>query len=221
MMDEETVVAKVEEIMRILDDVKKYNALARALKTFVGIIFFSFLVLVGLVVGLDLANLINSMDHGLFLILSFGLLLIPISGLAAGVLYIKRKVNTASTEEWKEELSNGFPSALKLLMELDWERTVDEIAIGKLTYLLYGLLKTGVYFFVTLFALEIVGNMLLVLLVGNIDVVSALFFGLLTFPVVYMLVGNDLLRRYKEIHTLDMLLLDLRWFSKEVGRYEF
>ena len=54
MMDEETVVAKVEEIMRILDDVKKYNSLARALKTFVGIIFVSFLVLVGLFVFLDL-----------------------------------------------------------------------------------------------------------------------------------------------------------------------
>jgi hypothetical protein len=157
----------------------------------------------------------------LFVVFSLLLFLIPVGGIIAGVRYVKRKLNAASSEEWKQELSQGFPAALKVLMELDWERTLDEIAIGRLTYILYGLLKTALYFIVVLFALELVGNLLVIMLIGSINPVTVVFFGLLAFPVVFLLVGNDLLRRYKEIHTLDMLLLDLRWFSHEVGRYEF
>ncbi len=221
MMNEEAVVAKVEEIMRIMDDVKKYNALARSLKGFAAIVIGSILLLVGLVVGLDLVALLNTLDRVLFVVLSLLLFLIPVGGLIAGVLFVKRKVNAVGVEEWKEELSQGFPAALKLLIELDWERTVEEIVIGKLTYILYGLLKTVAYFVIALFALELSGNLLVILFMGSTDLLFVLFFGVLAFPVVFLIVGNDLLRRYKEIHALDMLLLDLRWFSNEFGRYEF
>jgi len=221
MMNEEAVVAKVEEIMRIMDDVKKYNALARSLKGFAAIVIGSILLLVGLVVGLDLVTLLNTLDRVLFVVLSLLLFLIPVGGLIAGVLFVKRKVNAVGVEEWKGELSQGFPAALKLLIELDWERTVEEIVIGKLTYILYGLLKTVAYFVIALFALELSGNLLVILFMGSTDLLFVLFFGVLAFPVVFLIVGNDLLRRYKEIHALDMLLLDLRWFSNEFGRYEF
>ncbi len=221
MMNEETVVAKVAEIMRIMDDVKKYNALARSLKGFAAIVVGSILLLAGLVVALDLGTLLSTLDRILFIVLSLLLFLIPVGGLIVGVLFVKRKVNAVCVEEWKDELSQGFPSALKLLIELDWERTVEEIAIGKLTYMLYGLLKTTAYFAITLFALEISGNLLVILFRGSTDFLLVFFFGLVAFPVVFMLVGKDLLRRYKEIHALDMLLLDLRWFSNEFGRYEF
>jgi len=221
MMNEEAVVAKVEEIMRIMDDVKKYNALARSLKGFAAIVIGSILLLVGLVVGLDLVTLLNTLDRVLFVVLSLLLFLIPVGGLIAGVLFVKRKVNAVGVEEWKGELSQGFPAALKLLIELDWERTVEEIVIGKLTYILYGLLKTVAYFVIALFALELSGNLLVILFMGSTDLLFVLFFGVLAFLVVFLIVGNDLLRRYKEIHALDMLLLDLRWFSNEFGRYEF
>jgi hypothetical protein len=222
MMDEETVVAKVADIMRILDDVKKYNSLGRALKWFVTVaVFVSILLLLGLVVVFDVGSLLDSFEGVLFVVFSLLLFLIPVGGLIASVRHFKRKLNVASSEEWKQELSQGFPAALKLLMELDWERTLDEIALGRLTYILYGLLKTVAYFIVVLFALELFGNLLVITLIGSINPVTVVFFGLLAFPVVFLVVGNDLLRRYKEIHTLDILLLDLRWFSHEVGRYEF
>jgi hypothetical protein len=39
-----------------------------------------------------------------------------------GIILVRRKVNSIETGQWREELSQGFPSALKILMELDWKK---------------------------------------------------------------------------------------------------
>lgn len=221
MMPEESVVSKVEELMETLDHVKKYNALANSLRRFALVIacsFVIFFVLRGLV---DFFDLSSTLDRPIFLLVSFTLLLIPLVGVAAGIMIVRKKVNSVRTGEWKEELSHGFPSALKMLLELDWDKTFDEISVGRLSYFLYALLKTAAYWFITFFAL----GFIVATFAFFFPLRSPLFGGflpaLLSLLIVFLILRNDLLRRYKEIRSLDMLLWELRWFSLELRRTEF
>jgi len=108
-----------------------------------------------------------------------------------------------------------------MLMELDWENIINEISIVKISYALYGLLKTAAYGLIIFFAVEIVGNTLVIAFFRSTSLSIAFLFGLLSLIIVILVVGRDLLRRYKEIEALNMLLLELRWFSLEFGRLEF
>jgi F0F1-type ATP synthase assembly protein I len=220
MMPEESIVSKVEELMETLDHVKRYNALARSLKKFAVVIVSSFVlhfILRGIVDSFDLSSML---DRPVFLSVLFLLLLVPLVGIAAGVLIVRKRVNSVKTGEWKEELSHGFPSALKMLLELDWDKTIDEISVGRLSYFLYGLLKTAAYWFVTSFALGLIGATFALFLPLRSPFFGGLL-GLLSLMIVCLILRNDLLRRYKEIRSLDMLLWELRWFSFEFRRAEF
>lgn len=221
MMPEESVVSKVEELMETLDHIKKYNALANSLKNF-GIIiasfFVTFFVLRGLVDFLDLSS---RLDKPVFFSVLFLLLLVPIAGITTGILTVRKKVNSVKTGEWKRELSNGFPSALKILMDLDWDKTFDEISLGRLSYFLYGLLKTTVYWAVTFFALGSVGAAFTFLFPHGSPFFGGFFAAFLALLIVFVFLRKDLLRRYLEMRSLDMLLWELWWFSLELRRTEF
>lgn len=215
-MTEESIVSKVEELMEALDNIKKYNAFARSLRRFaiiLGSSIAAYLVLRTLFLFFNL----TFTTIGVF---SIALLLIPLSGFLAGILFVRRKVNSVKTGEWKEELSQGFPSALKMLLELDWETTFDEISVGKLGYALYGIIKTAGYWFVIFFVLERLWNLASLLLARPIPLFGDLLL-ILASLIVFLIVGDDLLRRYKEIHALDMLLWELRGLSLEFRRSEF
>ena len=152
MMSKERIVSKVGEFMETLDHVKRYNALAHSLKEFEAVIagpFIIFLVLRGLVDFLDLSSVL---DQPIFLLTLVLLLLIPLFGIVAGIMFAKKRVNSVRSGKWKEELSQGYPSALKMLLELDWDKTIEDIS-GRLSYFVYGLLKTVAYWFVTFFGL--------------------------------------------------------------------
>lgn len=220
MMPEESVVSKVEELMETLDHVKRYNALARSLKKFAVVIASSFVLLFILRGIVDSFDLSSMLDRPVFLLVLSLLLLIPLVGIAAGVLIVRRRVNSVRTGEWKEELSHGFPSALKMLLELDWDKTLDEISVGRLSYFLYGLLKTAAYWFVTFFALGLIGATFALFFPLRSPFFGGLL-GLLSLVIVFLILRNDLLRRYKEIRSLDILLWELRWFSLEFRRAEF
>jgi hypothetical protein len=221
MMREESVVSKVEELMETLDNIKKYNALAQSLKKFAIIVVGSitiFAVLAGVFEFLDLRLVL---DKPVFLALALLSLLIPVTGIIAGVLFVRRKVSSVKTGEWKDELSHGFPSALKILVELDWEKTFDEISMGKLSYALYAFLKTAAYWAVSFFTLGFFGNIVIYLILQQVISSSGIIWGALAFIVVLLVLSNDIWKRYKEILALDMLLMELRWFSFEFRRAEF
>jgi len=220
VMTEENVVSKVKELMETLDHIKKYNALTRSLKKFAFIVISSIVVFLGLGLSFTLVGIEKTLTKPLNFAVGFILLLIPIIGLLTGVLYVRRRVNSAKTGEWKEELSHGFPSALKILMELDWDKTFDEIVTGKISYALYGLLKTGAYWFVIFFGLDIILNASTFYFL-KVPIGGGFGLGLFSLAIVLLFLGKDLLRRYKELQALDMLLWELRWFSFELQRDEF
>jgi len=111
MITEESVVSKVEELMETLDLVKRYNALTRSLRKFTLFIVSSmtvFVILVGLFELLDLRLVLNRSVFFSIALLAF---LIPVTGILAGVLFVRRRINSIRVGEWPEELSQGFPSA--------------------------------------------------------------------------------------------------------------
>ncbi len=220
MMTEENVVSKVADLMETLDHIKRYNALARSLKKFALIIIGSIIVFIGLGVLLAVVGVNENLNRPLYFVIGFFLLLVPVLGLVSGILYVRKRVNSAKTGDWKEPLSQGFPAALEILLELDWDETFNEINIGKLSYVIYGLLKTGAYWFITYFTLSIVVSVITQIL-PHLHIESSLGLGLIALFVVLLFLGKDLLKRYKEVQSLDMLLWELRWFSFELGRAEF
>lgn len=220
-LTEENVVAKVSDLMETLDHVKKYNALAGAFKRFALIVLGSITVFLALGASLGFLNLAVSFDRPQIFVASILLLLIPITGIAAGVLFIRRRVSEIKTGEWKEELSQGFPSALKILLEMDWDKTFDEISSGRVGYALYSLLKAAAYWVITVFAVGLLGNLVTFLVLQKAGLFGGSILGLLSLLIVYLTLRKDFSRRYNEIRALDKLLWELRWFSLELRRAEF
>jgi hypothetical protein len=221
IMTEENVVAKVAELMETLDHVKKYNALSKSFKRFALIVIGSISIFLALGASLGFLNLAVTLDRPQIFLASILLLLVPITGITAGVLFIRRRVNSIKTGEWKDELSHGFPSALKMLLEMDWDKTFDEISAGRVGYALYGLLKTAAYWIITVFAVGLLGNLLTFMILQKAELFGGFIWGLLSLLLVYLILRNDLSRRYNEIRALDKLLWELRWFSLELRRAEF
>lgn len=221
LVPEERIVYKVEELMETLDNVKRYNVFTNSLKKFSVVLLSSFVVsfiLRGLVDFLDLGS---TQGRPVFLSILFLLILIPLVGIAAGVIFVRNRVNSVKTGEWKEDLSNGFPSALKILLELGWDKTIDEISMGRISYFIYGLLKIVACWVAIFFALGFVGTALVLIYHLGVPFFAGPFLGLLSFLIVILTLHNDFLKRYKEMRSLDMLLWELRWFSLELRRADF
>jgi hypothetical protein len=220
-LTEESVVAKVADLMETLDHVKKYNALSRSFKRFALIVLGSITVFLALGASLGFLNLVATLDRPQIFLTSLLLLLVPITGIATGVLFIRKKINSVKTGAWKEELSHGFPSALKMLLEMDWDETFDEISSGRVGYALYGLLKAAAYWIITVFAVGLLGNLAAFMILHKTGFFGVPVWGLLSLLLVYLFLRKDLSRRYNEIRALDKLLWELRWFSLELRRAKF
>src|SRR5665647_32 len=93
VLTEENVVTKVAELMETLDHVKKYNALSRSFKRFALIVLGSIAVFLALGASLGFLNLVVTFDRPQIFVPSVLLLLVPITGIAVGILFMRRKVN--------------------------------------------------------------------------------------------------------------------------------
>lgn len=221
MMTDERVASKVTELMETLDHIKKYTTIARSLKKFVIIVGSSITVFLAILTVFEIYELELFLRSTMFFIVAFLSLLIPLAGLAAGVYYMRKQINAVKEGEWRPEIAKGFSSTLKLLVDMDWEKTLEDISIGRLGYMVYGLLKAGTYIVVTVAAFELAWNGLTLIFLHQLIWVGAIFWGLIAVLVVVFALGNDLLKRYRELRALDMLVWELRWFSVEFGRAEF
>ncbi len=221
MMTDERVALRVAELLEALDHIKKYNAIARALKRFIVIVGSSIAVFLAILTVFEIYELELLLNSTMFFVVAFLSLIVPVAGLAAGVFYMRRQINATKVGEWKTEISKGFSSSLKVLVEMDWEKTLDDISIGRLGYAIYCLFKAGTYLVVTVAAFELAWNGLTLIFLHQLVWVGALFWGLIAVIIVAFALGSDLLKRYRELRALDMLVWELRWFSVEFGRAEF
>jgi hypothetical protein len=221
MITDEKVTSKVAELMETLDQVKKYSAFMYSLKKFVLIVGGSIAAFIILLTMFEVFDLDLNINSSLFYAIAFLTLLIPVAGLLMGILFVRKQMNKTKEGEWKDELSHGFSSALKILTDIDWDKTIDEIARGKLGYAIYGLVKAVAYLVITVFAFEFLWNGITILFLHQIILFGVILSGLFAIMFVFIVLRSDLLNRYRELSQLDMLVLELRWFSLEFSRAEF
>jgi hypothetical protein len=229
MSDEAKVVSKVEELMKALDQVKRYRALSRLMIDFAVIMLLSIAVLLAWELGVDFYKLGNALgcyymllgqytctasvglaSQPLQLLAGLGILVIPAAGLLAGVFWVDRKLKGVKVGEWKALLSQGFPGALKLLQDLKWDSVFEDIRASKIGYSVY-------------FAVKVIGYWILsfvILLYPYAFGLSALHLdanlytlALLSLVLVLVLSRGDLQRKYRQVISLDNLMWELRWFS--------
>ncbi len=221
MMTEEKVASKVAELMETLDQIKKYKAVTKSLKKFGVIVGGSVTVFFAILTIFELLEFDHILNTTWFFIVAFLALLIPIAGLLGGMFLMRKQINSVKEGEWRLKISKGFSSSLKLLVDMDWDRTLQDISNGRLGYSIYGLIKVGTYIIVSVSAFELFWNGLTLIILQSIVSAGAIFWGLFGVLLVIAILANDLMKRYRELRALDTLVWELRWFSFEFGRAEF
>jgi hypothetical protein len=229
MSEEAQVVAKVQELMTTLDQVKKYKALSKLLVDFALIMLATTVVLLAWELSVNFYKLgtgfycyygvpglytcTASPATGSPLLRLFGglsTILIPTAGLLGGILWVDHKLKLVKVGEWTESLREGFPGAVKLLEELKWDSVFQDIRASRIGYSAYlavkvvgyWLLATVVMFFPYVFGVSALH------LEANFYVL-----GLLSLVLVLVVSKNDLQRKYQQVVSLDNLMWELRWFS--------
>ena len=217
---EENIVAKVAELMETLDKIKKYNVLDKHFKKFATIVISSIVILILANVLLPFSNLLVAFDTPQRFLLTFLLVVIPISGVVVGVLFVRGKIDSVKTGEWTDELSHGFPSALKILSEMNWDSSFEAVSSGGLGYAMYGLVKGAAYWIITYFALGFTFNIITYIVLHQTAVLggASMWFSLL---ITFVYLKKDLSRRFNEIRAIDKLHWELRRFSYELRSAEF
>jgi hypothetical protein len=235
-MSEGVVVAKVEELMKALDQVKKYKTLSRLMVDFLIILLFSAVVLFFLELVVNFYHLTSGFQNyfaapitlntahsmaGSTILpwpIAFSVFLIPAAGLLIGIFWVDHKLKKVKLETWRETLTQGFAGALKLLQDLNWDSVIDDIRISKIVYALYFIIKVVGYwifadvilFFPYLFGLSLIHTS-----------VNFYFLAFISLALVLVLSRKDLQKRYRQVTSLDTLMWELRWFNSEFKSAEF
>jgi hypothetical protein len=130
MMTEEKVASKVAELMETIDQIKKYKAVTKSLKKFGVIVGGSVTVFFAILTIFELLEFDHILNTTWFFIVAFLALLIPIAGLLGGMFFMRKQINSVKEGEWRLEISKGFSSSLKLLVDMNWDRTLQDISNG-------------------------------------------------------------------------------------------
>ncbi|MCX8154181.1 MAG: hypothetical protein N3E52_07090 [Candidatus Bathyarchaeota archaeon] len=218
-MTEASVVAKVAELMETLDKIKKYGVLARQLKMFTLIVVGSIVICILVNNVIFYLNLLSAFNEFQRFFMTFPLVLIPATGVAVGILFVRRKINAVKTGEWKDELSHGFPSALKILSEIDWDEAFDVVSSGRLGYVMYGLVKGAAYGFISFFILGFVFNLITYIVLHRIGALGYASFHC-SLLIIFLYLRKDLSRRFNEIREIDKLYWELQRFGRELRNTE-
>jgi hypothetical protein len=232
-MSETAVIAKVEELMKALDQVKRYKSLARLMVDFLMIILLSFVALFSLELIFNFYYLIDSfpsyfsypnifsiatISPGITVSNNLPALLIMGAGIVLGIFWVDHKLKRVKLEEWRNTLNDGFAGALELLQGLNWDVVFDDIRASKIAYAFHAFVKVAGYWIVTMIILFVPYEFGLSLIHTDAN------FYLLAFiasVLVLFLSRKDLQKKYRQVTSLDQLLWELRWFNSEFKSAEF
>ena len=233
-MTEKEVVAKVEELMNTLDQVKKYKALARLMVDFLVIVLLSFVALFSLELIFNfyyltgnfqsyfsypnILSLITPSMGTLSYEYTFPALGIIAAGIIIAIFWVDRRLKRVKLEEWKSTLNEGFAGALMLLQELNWDTVFDDIRASALAYGLYAAIRIIGYWVLVMVILGLPYSIALNLIHTGFNFYLLAFISL---PFVFVFSKKDLQKKYRQITSLDTLLWELRWFNSEFKSAEF
>jgi len=227
-MSEAEVVEQVSDLMRALDDVRKYRELAYAMVDFLAILVVTIIasILIEFFDGVyevtsgfpvNGANFsFSGIPSSNFASLAVGI--IVLGGFLGGVLWVDRRVSRTKTGEWKKTMEEGVPGAVKLLSELDWESQLGMVSTSRLAYLFYSILKVAGYSLLAYILLELAGAVS-----GLWYLVPSAQEYIAPISVILVLILNkkSLEMGFNRLRSLDLLFWDLRGFYSEFKRAEF
>jgi hypothetical protein len=220
-LTEENLTGKMTEFMTVLDQVKAYRKLVSAMADFVLIVVASIVVLEAGYIIINLLDVFYGQSigyRGISLVLPSYSALVLFFGVIVGVLWVRRKLSSVITMQWKSTLDEGTPGAIRLLRETNWEKTFSDIRFAKLGFVLYGAVKILAYWVLAFFVFGVLAGVIQNTLHLSFDPIS-----MVVIPLVLVLVLSmkDLGYRYEQVGRLDSLLWELRWFDSEFRRADF
>lgn len=230
-MSEQTVVSKVEELMQSLDQVKKYKALSRLMLDFIIILLASVAALLALELTVNFMHLSGAFQgyfENLTTLTMITLtstsrnnllaILVPGLGVLAGLAWVNYKLKKVEVNIWKNTITEGFPGAIKLLQDIDWNTVLQDIRVAKIVYTLYSVAKVAGNWILAVLLLLIPYG----LSVSFIHTSAVLYiFACLSLVIAFVLSRKDLKKKYQQLTSLDALLWELRWFNSEFKTAEF
>jgi len=225
------VVAKVGDLMRTLDDVKRYRELASAMVDFVAIMVVSLIAVVVLTSLQFVADVVygspNTLNGQALLLFGppfpaspwifLGELVILFSGLILGVYWVDRRVRITKVGGWKGALDEGAPGAIKLLSNIDWDSMLGSVSLARVSYLFYALIKVVGYFLLTTVVLSFV----FLFSLGFLFPAALSYMPFLSLVIVLLFTRKSIADGFRRLRSLDSLFWDLRWFASEFKRAEF
>lgn len=233
-MSEQAVVGKVEELMKALDQVKRYKALARLLVDFLIIVLVSFALLCAIELSVNFYHLyygstfyyipLNPLvtvpyaaPGTLNQLFALAIIGVPALGVILGFVWVSLQLGKVKQGIWRSTLDEGFPGALKLLQNLDWDAVFDDIRSSKIACALYFIAKTLGYWLLAYLILYYP----YAYISTAIHSVNLYFFYFVLLALVLVINKRDIQTKYRQITSLDALLWDLRWFNSEFKSAEF
>jgi len=220
-LTEENLIGKMTEFMTALDQVKKYRELANAMADFAIIIVASVAAFAALNIIVNLLDVFYGygfIDPGSTGVLPFYGFVVLFIGVLIGIYWVQRKMNSAKMKQWESTLNEGTPGVLKLLQEIQWEKTFSDIRFAKLGFVLYGAVKIMAYWIFAFFLFGVLSGIIGNILHLNFDAISSIVIPLVLVLVLSM---KDLRYRYEQVGRLDSFLWELRWFDSEFRRTDF
>jgi len=217
---EEKVMTKVTELMETLDEIKKYEVLSTHFNKFALTVISSIVIVILASTLLPYSGLLASFDPAQRFFLMFLLVLIPISGVVIGVVFVRRKINSVKTGEWKDELLHGFPAALKILSEMNFQSSFIKISSCGLNYVMYGLVKGIAYWIIAYFVAGLIFNLTTYIIVHQTQILggASMWTALL---VTFGYLKKELSKRFNEIRAIENLQCELRRLGHELRGTEF
>lgn len=235
--DEKEVVTKVGQMMEALDRVEEYKSLTNLLQDFFIIFVTSIVISFAIDLYVDFFAInpgydvhvfpFSAITYGLYggispaylgTFASLSWLLIPLIGAVSGIYWVDRRMKKVRKGEWKKELDQGFPSALKLLQETDWDQVFKNIGTARVNYAVFALVRLLGYWVASFILIYILYNFITFLIHSSGTIYAPL---LISLVLVLILSRKDLQKRFQQVTSLDTLLWELRWFYERFRSSEF
>lgn len=227
MSDENAVVERVGDLMKTLDDVRRYREIAYAMVDFLGIVLaltivviliYFFQGLYDVTAGFPLTGTVLLFGIPTSTLLSLIVVIIELGGVLGGVLWVSRRVDGIKKGEWTKTLDEGVPGAVKLLSEMDWEEQLSVVSTARIAYLFYAVIKTAAYSFLVYWVLLVIPGLL-----GLWFIVPSGGYFLIPFSIVLVLIvtKKSLQNGFARLRSLSLLFWDLRGFYSDFKSTEF
>lgn len=229
---EQELVAKVEELMSSLDSAREYKEIAKAMIDSSLILLSVTLMILSVILIFNLLELLGYINT--FFIIPF-IIIYPITFylllliIPVGII-IGRRRYSRKMENWREILKEGTPGAIRLLTELDWKKTFEDLRTMKwaifarviggiiIRYIFIQLLMSIVHYIIVLFLFF--PSFYLNIIYTYLDLIYLLFY-LIPIPIAIYTSKSDIKKYYQKLGSVDYLIWSLRWLYNEFKGMKF